>query len=223
QQLATTLRQEDTQVTAVTTYDATATDFSDVVTAALDNRPASVAVIGLPDAGGKIIAGLEAAGTSPKSIFVTDGLRQADLFEQVQPGHPESVAGIQGVSPSTTSSSSWFTDAFRAYAPAAQNLYAAYAYDCANLIALAADTARSDDPTLFVGEMASTSRNGLSCRNFPDCAPILADGRNIDLNGASGRIDFLENGDSSYGTYDVWAFGDDGKDQTLKTKTESLP
>jgi branched-chain amino acid transport system substrate-binding protein len=223
QQLATTLRQEDTQVTSVTPYDATATDFSGVVSTALDNRPASVAVIGLPDAGGKIIAGLEAAGTSPKSIFVTDGMRQANLFEQVQPGHPESVTGIQGVSPSTSSSSSWFNDALSAYAPSAQNLYAAYAYDCANLIALAAQTARTDDPTVFVGEMAPTSRNGLSCHNFPDCAPILADQRNIDLNGASGRIDLLENGDASYGTYDVWTFGDDGKDQTVRTKTESLP
>jgi branched-chain amino acid transport system substrate-binding protein len=193
------------------------------VATALDNRPASVAVIGLPDAGGKIIAELEAAGTSPKSIFVTDGMRQADFFEQVQPGHPESVAAIQGVSPSTNSANSWFNDAFHAYAPAAQNLYAAYAYDCVNLIALAAQTARTNDPTQFVGEMASTSRNGVSCRNFVDCAPIVADGRNIDLNGASGRIDFLENGDASYGTYDVWVFGDDGKDQTLKTKTESLP
>jgi branched-chain amino acid transport system substrate-binding protein len=223
QQLATTLRQEDTQVTSITPYDPTASDFTDVVTTALDNRPASVAVIGLPDTGGKIIAGLEAAGTSPKSIFVTDGMRQPDLFEQVQPGHPESVAGIQGVSPSTVSANSWFNDAFHAYAPSAQNLYAAYAYDCVNLIALAAQIAHTDDPRQFVAEIAPTSRNGLSCRNFVACAPIVADGSNIDLNGASGRIDFLENGDASYGTYDVWVFGDDGKDQTVKTKTESLP
>jgi branched-chain amino acid transport system substrate-binding protein len=222
-QLATTLREEDTQVPAVTSYDATAKDISAVVTTALQDHPASVAVIGPADAGGKIIAGLEAAGTSPKSIFVTDGMREADLFDQVEPGHPESVSGIQGTSPSTVSPNAWFNDAFNAYAPGAQNLYAAYAYDCANLIALAAQTARTDDPTVFVADMAPTSRNGVSCRNFTDCAPILADGRNIDLNGASGRIDLLENGDASYGTYDVWMFGDDGKDQPIKTKTESLP
>jgi hypothetical protein len=51
----------------------------------------------------------------------------------------------------------------------------------------------------------------------------VADGRSIDLNGASGRIELLDNGDASYGTYDVFVFGDDGKDQSIKTKTESLP
>ena len=51
--------------------------------------PASVAVIGLPDAGGRVIAALEAAGTSPtEPIFVTDGMRVPNLFDKVQQGHP---------------------------------------------------------------------------------------------------------------------------------------
>jgi ABC-type branched-subunit amino acid transport system substrate-binding protein len=222
QELTATLQAEDTTVTSTTTYDATATDFGDVVDAALAGHPASVAVIGLPDPGGHIIATLEAAGTSPRSIFVTDGMRQPNLFDQVQHGHPESVAGIQGVSPSANPQASWFDDAFRAYAPEAQSLYAAYAYDCTNLIALAAQTAATDDPTKFVSEMVPTSRNGVSCRNFTDCAPVVADGRNVDLNGASGRIEMLENGDASFGTYEVFVFGDDGKDQTVKSKIDAF-
>ncbi len=222
QQLATTLEGEDTTVTSTTSYDATATDFTAVVEAALKDRPASVAVIGVPDPGGRIIAALEAAGTPPRSIFVTDGMRQPDLFEQVQPGKPESVAGIQGTSPSANPPSSWFNDAFAAFAPNAQNLYTSYAYDCTNLIALAAQTAHTDDPTKFVAEIVPTSRNGVGCRNFTDCAPVVADGRSIDLNGASGRIELLENGDASTGSYDVFVFGTDGKDQTMKTKIENL-
>ena len=222
-QLATTLQGEDTTVTSTTSYDATATDFSDVVGTALRDEPASVAVIGLPDPGGKIIAALEAAGTSPKSIFVTDGMRQTTLFEAVQPGKPDSVDGIQGISPATFPQAAWFADAFSAFAPTAQNLYAAYAYDCTNLIALAAQIAATDDPTMFVAELIPTSRNGVSCQNFMDCAAVVADGRSIDLNGASGRIELLDNGDASYGTYDVFVFGADGKDQTIKAKTESLP
>jgi ABC-type branched-subunit amino acid transport system substrate-binding protein len=221
-QLANTLQGEDTTVTSTTSYDATATDFSGVVEAALADRPASVAVIGLPDPGGRIIAALEAAGTSPKSIFVTDGMRQPNLFEQVEQGHPETVAGIQGVSPSADPQSTWFDDTFRVYAPNAQSLYAAYAYDCTNLIALAAQTAKTDDPTKFVTEMVPTSRNGVSCPNFTDCAPQVAEGRNVDLNGASGRIELLENGDASYGTYEVFVFGPDGKDQTVKSKIDAL-
>ena len=70
--------------------------------------------------------------------------------------------------------------------------------------------------------MVPTSRNGVSCRNFTDCAPVVADGRNVDLNGASGRIEMLENGDASIGTYDVFVFGADGKDQTVKSKIDGL-
>jgi branched-chain amino acid transport system substrate-binding protein len=222
QQLAATLQGEDTTVTSTTSYDATATDFSGVVDAALAGHPASVAVIGLPDPGGRIIATLEAAGTTPRSIFVTDGMRVPTLFEQVAQGHPETVAGIQGVSPSANPQPSWFDEAFRAYAPTAQSLYAAYAYDCTNLIALAAQAARTDDPTQFVAEIVPTSRNGVSCHNFTDCAPVVADGRSVDLNGASGRIELLENGDASYGTYEVFVFGPDGKDQTIKSKIDAL-
>jgi branched-chain amino acid transport system substrate-binding protein len=222
QQLATTLQGEDTTVTSTTSYDATATDFTEVAHAALSDKPASVAVIGLPDPGGRIIAALEAEGTSPHSIFVTDGMRQPDLVDKVQPNKPESVSGIQGTSPSANPPSSWFDDAFRAFAPNTESLYTSYAYDCTNLIALAAQSAQSDDPTKFVTEVVPTSRNGVSCRNFTDCAPVVADGRSVDLNGASGRIELLENGDASYGTYDVFVYGADGKDQTVKMKTESL-
>ena len=70
--------------------------------------------------------------------------------------------------------------------------------------------------------MVPTSRNGVSCRNFTDCAPAVADGRSVDLNGASGRIELLENGDASYGTYEVFVFGPDGKDQTVKSKIDAL-
>jgi branched-chain amino acid transport system substrate-binding protein len=222
QQLAATLQGEDTTVTSTTSYDATATDFSGVVETALAQHPASVAVIGLPDPGGRIIAALEAAGTTPRSIFVTDGMRVPTLSELVQQGHPETVAGIQGVSPSANPQPSWFDDAFHAFAPNAQSLYAAYAYDCTNLIALAAQTAGTDDPAAFVSQMVPTSRNGVSCRNFTDCAPVVADGRSVDLNGASGRIELLENGDASYGTYEVFIFGPDGKDQTVKSKIDAL-
>jgi len=140
----------------------------------------------------------------------------------VQQGKPETVAGIQGVSPAANPGSAWFDEAFRSYAPETQSLYSAYAYDCTNLIALAAQTAATDDPTKFVSEMVPTSRNGVGCRNFTDCAPVVADGRSIDLDGASGRIELLENGDASYGTYEVFVFGPDGKDVPVKSKIETF-
>jgi branched-chain amino acid transport system substrate-binding protein len=226
--LTSALAVEDNKITSVTSYDATdttSTYFPQIASTVLQGDPASIAVIGLPDAGGKVIAALQARAATPPTIFVTDGLRDPTLFDKVQAGKPESVAGIEGISPSTTGSgASWFKDAFAAANPTVPNYYGAYAYDCANLIALAAAQAKTDDPSVFINEVAPTSRAGVDCRNFPDCAKDLQDGRNIDLNGASGRIELLpETGDATYGTYDVFEYGPDGKDQSIGTKVESLP
>ena len=136
-----------------------------------------------------------------------------------------------GLSWCSRTSSDWFvspwvsalTFPFTAANAEVPDFYAPYAYDCANLIALAAQAAQSDDATKFIDQVVQTSRAGVDCRNFTECAKDLAEGRNIDLNGASGRIELQSNGDAGYGVYDVWVFGDDGKDQTVKTKTESLP
>jgi branched-chain amino acid transport system substrate-binding protein len=229
QALASTLTQEDTRITSVTSYDATVTDTSstyypEVATSVLKDDPSAVAVIGTPDAGGRVIAALQARSTTPPSIFVTDGMRVPNLFDKVQPGKPESVAGIQGTSPSTDGiGAAWFTDAFAAANPSVPDYYAAYAYDCANLIALAAQSAHTDDASSFIDQVVQVSRAGVDCRNFTECAKDLADGRNIDLNGASGRIELLPNGDASYGAYNIFKFGPDGKDQSLGVKTETLP
>jgi len=229
QALTATLTQEDTKITSVTSYDATVTDpsatyYPQLATSVLKDDPSAVAVIGLPDAGGRVIAALQARAATPPSIFVTDGMRVPNLFDKVQPGKPESVAGIQGTSPSPDGiGAGWFTDAFAAASPAIPDYYGAYAYDCANLIALAAQAAKTDDASRFIDQVVNTSRAGVDCRNFTECAKDLADGRNIDLNGASGRIELLPNGDASYGVYDVFKFGTDGKDQSLGVKTETLP
>ena len=229
QSLAATLTQQDTKITSETSYDATVTDtsgtyFPEVASSVLKDNPAAVAVIGTPDAGGRVIAALQARAVVSPSIFVTDGMRVPNLFDKVQPGRPESVAGIEGTSPAPDGiGATWFTDAFAAANPSVPDYYAAYAYDCANLIALSAQAAQTDDASRFIDQMVPTSRAGVDCRNFTDCAKDLAEGRNIDLNGASGRIELQSNGDASYGTYDLFKFGPDGKDQSLGVRTETQP
>jgi branched-chain amino acid transport system substrate-binding protein len=219
------VRQENT-VTSVTSYDPTASDFTAVVAAAGRANPEAIAVIGPPDPGGKIIAELAAFGLRPPAtaIFVSDGMRTANLFDVVQPGHPESVAGIQGTAPAVQPSvGAWFDAAFQSFAPGVANLYGAYAYHCANLIALAAQEAGTDDARTFKDRIAPSTRSGVTCQNFPDCQRLLTDGRRIDLNGASGSMDLLDNGDRRTGWYDIFQFGPDGKDQPVRQVQAALP
>jgi branched-chain amino acid transport system substrate-binding protein len=228
QSLTATLAREDTTITSTTSYDATVSDtttnyYAQLAATILEGNPSAVAVIGLPDAGGKMIAALQTRSAATPSIFVTDGMRVPDLFDKVQPGKPESVAGIQGTSPAPGGvGAAWFSEAYAANSDK-DDYYGAYAYDCTNLIALSAQEAKTDDAATFIAGVVGMSRAGVDCRDFPECAKDLADGRNVDLNGASGRIELLANGDASYGTYDVFEFGSDGKEQSVSQKNETLP
>jgi len=125
---------------------------------------------------GTYVNPLRLGGLAPYIDDTVPQIPKLTFYSFGNPLPPESVSGIQGTSPSANPPSSWFDEAFRAVSPNIQSLYTSYAYDCTNLIALAAQTAQSDDPTKFVTEVVPTSRNGVSCRNFTDCAPVVADG-----------------------------------------------
>jgi branched-chain amino acid transport system substrate-binding protein len=217
---------QNNTVTAITRYDPTANDMTNEVTDALRDKPQVIAVIGGSTSGGKVLHDLVAVGVSPAHtpIFVSDGMRDSNLFNTVQPDHPESVAGIQGTSPAVTpESETSFARALGSFAPGSTNLYAGYAYDCLNLIALASQIAGTDDASVFKSRLTPATRNGVSCQNFAECLGPVADGLRIALDGATGPMWLLDNGDRRYGAYDVFQFGSDGRDHTLRQTEAVVP
>jgi ABC-type branched-subunit amino acid transport system substrate-binding protein len=209
------LQRQDVTVSSSVRYDPAADDQSDAVTEILASEPGAVVVVGLPEVGGRLLRELRDQGSTPTRTptFVSDGMRTSDLFEQVQPGTPTVVSGIHGAAPAAVpSTASWFVDAYSAFAPDSSAVYASYAFDCANLLALASLAAGTDDPNVFGDQMVAVSRNGLACRDYGTCAPLVVQGRNIDLNGASGPIDFTSQGDPTGAVYDVFYFDDTGRD-----------
>lgn len=206
------LQRQDVEVVSAVRYDPAANDHTEAVAEVLASDPSSVVVVGLADPGGSVVRELRDRG-SAASLFVSDGMRRPDLFEEVEPGAPASVAGIRGTAPAAVPSTApWFAEAFAAFAPDSSAVYASYGYDCANLLALASMAAGSDDPSQFGDQMVAVSRNGLGCRDFASCAPLVAEDRNIDLNGASGPIDFTSQGDPTGALYDLFVFDEAGQD-----------
>ncbi|HEX9258684.1 MAG TPA: ABC transporter substrate-binding protein [Acidimicrobiales bacterium] len=209
------LAAQDVTVTTTEAYDPTGEAFDAVVGRAVEQRPEAVAVIGNPDPGGHLLADLRAEQVLPALVptFVTDGMRRRDLFESVDPGRPVSVSGISGTAPAEVpEGSKWFGDAFALFAPGTNLSYAAYAYDCANLLALASLAAGSDDARQLAPFVVPTSRSGLVCRNYPTCSELMLDGRNVDLDGASGLIELTADGDPTVGVFDLFTFDSDGRD-----------
>ncbi len=223
--IQTQLEGEGATVSAVVPYRADDIDLSTVVAAALEGEPEAIAVVGLPEAGGRLLAGLKTAGVVPGEglgevlVVVTDGLRVPNLFQRVTPGSRDATAGVWGVAPSTVPVEALsFVEAFGAFAPGVAIDYAGFAYDCTVLLALASQLAGSDDPILIAAHLANVSRGGVRCDSYAMCAELLAGGRNIDYAGVTGAVDLTDGGDSDRGFYDVFEFNDDGS-TTVRTRS----
>ena len=91
-------------------------------------------------------------------------------------------------------------------------LFATNAYDCVNLVALAAVRADSDDARAIADEISFVSSSGLACRTFNDCVNAIDDGRQIDYDGPSGLTEIGRDGDTSRAVFDRFLFNSDGED-----------
>ncbi len=212
------LRINGIRVTINYAYDSNGTNFAPDVRQVLETDPEAIAVIGLPDTGGLVLRKLIDLGAGPDRMptFVPDGLRVANLYQRVDPNRPESTAGIQGTAVATVPAltSPTFNDAFAAFTAGSPATFAAYAYDCAVVLALAAQATRSDDSALLRDEIVNVTRGGVPCRSYAECKRLLDLGRNIDYEGVSGPLDLSDIGDPSRGTYDVFVYNPDGSNTT---------
>jgi branched-chain amino acid transport system substrate-binding protein len=205
-------------------YDTTLPQFNGPVTDALSEGAEVVAVVGTGAIGARVLAALATNDARPDKIstFVSSGLRVDDLSMLIDPGRPTAAAGILGVAPLARPADNAFAEAFTMATPGAPMAYAAYAYDCVNLLALAAEAAGSDDPEELQAEITSVSTGGSTCRRFSSCSELLADGRSINLEGASGELELQDDGDVGVAFYDLFEYDEDGRDQSVDTITVRL-
>ena len=161
----------------------------------------------LPLDGVRVLATL--AGTANNDaisdIIVNDAVRDpasAQRIGALDDGLRERIDGIapQAVQPDETSGP--------------QGPFATNAYDCVNLIALAAERVQSDVPRDIAGQMAAVSSGGSPCRTFAECSEALQDGLQINYNGPSGVTELLVlQGDPSQAWFERFSFDDEGRDQ----------
>jgi branched-chain amino acid transport system substrate-binding protein len=202
-------------------YDPTLPQFNGPVSEVLAEGVEAVAVVGNRDVGPRVLAALATNGAPPQEVptFVTSGLRTDDLGMLIDPSQPTAASGIRGVSPLAHPADQSFEDAIATASPGARTAYAAYAYDCVNLLALAAQAAESDDAEEIQPEITAVSTGGSSCRRFALCAELLAQGRSINLDGASGDLDLQDDGDVGVAYYDVFEYDEQGVDVSTEVIT----
>jgi branched-chain amino acid transport system substrate-binding protein len=199
-------------------YDPTSPQFNGPVNEALADGAEVVAVVGTGAVGARVLAALSANEATPDEVstFVSSGMRVDDLSLLIDPRDPTASAGIKGVSPQARPADTAFAEAFTMASPGAPMAYAAYAYDCVNLLALAAQAAGTDEAEALQAEITPVSTGGSICRRFGSCAELLADGRNIDLEGASGDLELQDDGDVGVAFYDRFEYDDEGRDLSVE-------
>ena len=206
QNLRSELARRGLSVPTVVVYDPAASSYRDVAARVLTGaQPDTVALIGTGTSGANVLTALRTSGASKTSIIVNDALRRVGTNGKPN-ANPNWLNGVEGVAPLSAAGSPDWQKRYRALALGTPNTFAAYAYDCVNLIALAAVASNSENPSKLAGAMIPTSRGGVTCSTFKECSDALADKRNIDLVGASGSLDLDPSGDVSSGTFDDFTF-----------------
>lgn len=207
------LRLEGSKTVTLEPYDpANPADVAEAAANTAQRDPDTVAVLGDKSAASMIVALKNLGVGSPETpVFVDDAMRHPDLSATTNVP-ADALEGVMGTSPSVDPAPGsvlaapvdWYQKEFAAFAPDTPMAFSAYAYDCANLIALAASSAQSDDGARMRQPAIDVSRNGQPCYQYQDCSIGLGDKRDIDLNGASGNIELDANGDPTNGQYDVF-------------------
>jgi branched-chain amino acid transport system substrate-binding protein len=220
-----TLENGHAKVVADVSYDPDATSFDREVQKVVDKKPDAVIVLGFESDGSDIVRTLIAKGLSPQQfpIYTADGMRTNAFPTLLDPNNPAAATGLKGTSPATQPAGVKhpFLDAFNA--TAIDPIYSSFYYDCTILTALAAEKAKSDDPTKMKKVFAANTKGKEQCTMFADCKRLLDAGKTISYQGASAAFKHMNKFgtfEPNAGVYEVWTFDETGRDVTAPPETQ---
>ena len=164
------------------------------------------------DDGTRFLEALDDEDTSGlATIVVNDAFRNPTAPQRVQGLDDQLRSKIIGLAPQADSGI-----ADEPFDP--PGLFAVNAYDCVNLIALAAVRAGSDAPREIARQIGQVSVSGSVCETFEECLATIESGLQIDYNGPSGVTDLLtRTGDPSRAMFDQFTFDETGRDVLQRT------
>ncbi|MQA13125.1 MAG: ABC transporter substrate-binding protein [Pseudonocardiaceae bacterium] len=200
------------------TYDPATQNFDAVVQQIQGAQPDAAVVIAFEE-GTQILQGMVEAGIGPDAIGVygADGLRNSELAQLVAPNDPAVLAEMKGTAPASAANEEFLTN-LREFAPELTEVqFAPQVFDCVNIIALAAEVAETDDPTVFKDEIVGVTKDGTPCSSFAECQQLVADGQDIDYQGASGPLDFVPAGEPGTARIEIYRFNQQGALEVVDT------
>jgi branched-chain amino acid transport system substrate-binding protein len=205
------------QVVAEELFNEGDSQFSSQVDKVIAAKPDAIALITF-DQAKSIVPLLTGKGVNPEQLFLVDG-NTSDYSKDFQPG---TLKGAQGTIPGTFAKED-FKKALLAIDPALKDYsYAGESYDAANLIALAAEAAKSTKGTDIAAKLKEVSETGEKCNNFPSCVTLLRNGEDIDYDGQSGPVTFSDAGDPTEAYIGIYEYQDNNTYQPVKEEFGQL-
>ncbi|MEU6710920.1 ABC transporter substrate-binding protein [Nonomuraea sp. NPDC046802] len=190
-------------------YDPKAADFSADITKVKAKNPKAIVLIGF-DETAKVVQELVKQGlTADKhKWYMVDGNTSNTNYVKMPKG---TLKGVKGTIPGAAAPEDFQKKLLEVNPDLKDFSYAPESYDAANLIALAAEAAKSDAGTDIATKLAEVSKGGTKCKNFKECVDLLKAGTDIDYEGVSGPVEFDNAGDPAVATIGIYQYGDDNK------------
>lgn len=196
-------------------FDPADTDYADEATDVLATGANVVAVIGDSGSGPRMVESLfdTTDEDGEVEIIINDAMRVPATASTYARLADEDRALLSGVSPQSRIADEALRERFADAYPDSRGLFATYAYDCVNLIALAANASQSTRANTIAQRVPSVADVGTPCATFLACDVGLQADRNINYEGPSGVLQIDSNGDPVRGVFDRFVFDSAGRDE----------
>ena len=185
-------------VAEIVPFSQDAPSFEDVALSVQRVGADTVAVLAFAE-GAQILRSLLEIDVPPSAVHAGAGMFDLELPSRVSPGSPEELNGLTVYG---ASGGDEFNQRL-SETVGGNIIFGGQAYDCVVILALAALAAGSDDGPELIAVVPDITRGGQKCTSFGGCAALLADGVDIDYDGASGPVELDDVGDTTVGRYAI--------------------
>lgn len=184
---------------------------------ALSDDPELFVVIGYPASGTQIFRDYYGDFEDDETVMLTDGLQSEDL-----PGNVDNpMENAIGTAPLASGPNvDAFTQRYEDEYDSSPGVFTAQAYDATAVLLLANVAAGENDGTAIRDQMetvANPEGTEVGPDNLGEGISMVADGEDVNYQGASSAVNFDENGDMQAVSYSIWEFGEDGSIEDIET------
>jgi len=197
-------------------YEPNTTNFNATVTKIRDAKPDAVVMVSFQE-GAQLGTKLMEAGFKANQFYSADGMKDEEMAKRFSKTDPSVIEGFKGTGPASVENKK-FTEGLKAFDPKLEVFqYAPQVYDCVVIMALAAEAAKTDDPTVFKTKINEVTKGGEKCTTFAQCRDLVKQGKDIDYDGVSGPLDFTDPGEPGATEIEIYRYNDKGKFEIIDT------